>query len=268
MAGYPFAFVALPEGRRVPKPRSKGRTMMVDFGIANPQLAGILDMAGEYLDFGKIAVGMSRLYREDYYLQKIDLYRQHQVAPFLGGQFLEYVFAHQGWAGVPPYLEECRRLGIEAIEVSDNCIPLSDDERARMTTMAVDSGLHVHGEIGSKDVKQSAGDLLRQAEVALGAGADILLVEAAELVDQRGEIDEDLIQALSEGLDLDNVLFELPGYWIKGVVESQVFELMKLLIERFGLDVSIANVQPHMVLQLEALRCGLGVAGPKERILR
>src|SRR3546814_8812298 len=81
-------------------------------------------LIGPYVELGKLVVGTSRLYEEDYYRAKLDLYHKYQVKPFIGGQFLEYVFATQGWSGVEPYCAEAKRFGIEAIAVSDNCVPL------------------------------------------------------------------------------------------------------------------------------------------------
>ena len=55
-----------------------------------------------------------------------------------------------------------------------------------------------------------------------------------------------------------------PGPWIKGVTLSDVYQMKKFLIERFGPDANIANVMPDDVFETEALRCGLSVIGPKE----
>ena len=93
---------------------------------------------------------------EDYLLEKLEVYREFDVRPFIGGQFLEYVFASPGFSGVWPYCEEARRLGFEAIEVSDNCVPLNDAERIRLIATAIDCGLGVHGEVGSKSVHTTA----------------------------------------------------------------------------------------------------------------
>ena len=105
------------------------------------------------MDYAKLVVGTARLYPEDHLLQKLEIYREFDVHTFIGGQFLEYVFATQGFPGVRPYCEEARRLGFEAIEVSDNRVPLTDEERTRLIATAIDCGLEVHGEVGSKDAR-------------------------------------------------------------------------------------------------------------------
>lgn len=82
---------------------------------------------------------------------------------------------------------------------------------------------------------------------------------------ENGEVNRELVDALKNGLDVSKVLFELPGHWIKGTSSSDIFQMQLFLINEFGPDVNIANVQPPSVFNLEALRCGLSVAGPTAR---
>lgn len=262
MPKHAFEMVPLPAARSTEKPRRTGLTMMMDWGMPMGQLADVLDLVAPFVDLGKLVAGHARLYTEDQLVRKIELFQRHQVRPFLGGQFLEYVFATQSWQGIIPYCREVKRLGIEAIEVSDNCVPLTDDERRRMIAMVADTGVEVHGEVGSKDVKQTAADLIRQANICFDAGADVVLVEAAELMIE-GEVQRDLLNALKNGLDFSRVIIELPGPWIKGTTLNDVIELQKFLVTEFGPDVNIANVQHDSVFNLEALRVGLSFVGPK-----
>ena len=264
MSAYAFECVPLPVVRSRAKPRKSGLTMVMDWGEPLGALEDFLALNAPIVDLAKLVVGTARFYPEPYLREKLALYRRHAVRPFLGGQFLEYVFGTQGWAGVGPFLAEARRLGLEAIEVSDNCVPLTDAERARMIRLAQEAGLEAHGEVGSKTVKQDVADLVRQAEVCFRAGCEIVLVEAAEIA-PGGEPNRALIRAVRERLDVSRVLFELPGWWIKDTATSDVFELQKLLIAEFGPDANIANVQPYMLFNLEALRCGLSVFGPSAR---
>ena len=262
MTKRPFELVDLPAQRSTEKPRKTGITMMLDWGLPLQHLEDILQLSAAYIDLGKIVAGTARLYEVDVFHRKLELYRRYDVKPFIGGQFLEYVFATQGWDAVKPYCEEARRHGLQAIEVSDNCVPLDDQERHRMIRTAVDCGLEVHGEVGSKDAQQSAGELVYQANICFEAGCDMVLVEAAEFA-KHGEVDRKLLDGLIEGLDLSKVLFELPGWWIKGTTANDIFELQKLFVAELGPDANIANVQPDSVMSLEALRCGLSVVGPE-----
>ena len=237
---------------------------MMDWGLPMNRVADYMDLLAPYVDLAKIVVGTARLYPEDYLVKKLALYKSHDVTPFLGGQFSEYVFATQGWPAMPGFFAEAKRLGFDALEVSDNCVPLDDDERARMIKMAIAEGLEVHGEVGSKVVNQSPQDLIDQTQVCFDAGCEIVLVEGAELVTD-GKVNEAMMSALKSGLDLDRTLMELTGSWIKGVTLNDVYELKKFLLDEFGADVNLANVMPDDVMETEALRCGLSVVGPKER---
>ena len=264
MKKVPFAFVELPAARSQDKPRASGLTMMADFGLPYRYAADVVEMAGRYIDLAKIAVGTSRLYDLKYLRRKLALYRKHRIRPFIGGQFQEYVFATYGAGALRAFLTEAKRVGFDVVEVSDNCVPLSDAERFEQIRLAVDCGLAVFGEVGSKDMKNDARLLIGQAEVCFKAGAELVLVEAAELVED-GKPKMGLIEDIRRGLDMTKVLIELPGPWIKGVTLSAVEDMKKFLVAEFGPDVSIANVAPQDILETEALRVGLGVVGPTSR---
>ncbi len=263
MAGQPFAMVPLPVERSTQKPRRKGLTMMMDWGLPVNQQRDWLELIAPYVDLAKFVVGTARLYEEDYLLEKIALYKARDVHPFVGGQFLEYVYATQGLQGARPYFQEARRLGFDAIEVSDNCVPLDSHARQTLIRMAVDCGLEVHGEVGSKSDETSADTLIAQANECFGAGADVVLIEGAELLAD-GEPNRPLIAALRDGLDVTKVIFELIGPWIPGTMLCDVYALKKFYISEFGPDVNIANVMPDQVWETEAFRAGLSVVGPSE----
>jgi phosphosulfolactate synthase len=250
----PFPFVAVPD--------HGGLTMMVDFGLPYRYAEDVVEMAGDYIDFAKIAVGTSRLYDLAYLRRKLALYRKHRIRPFVGGQFQEYVFATYGEGALRGFLLEARRVGFDVVEISDNCVPLTPAQRRGQIRLAIECGLAVFGEVGSKDMKNDAGLLISQAEDCFAAGAEVVLVEAAELI-VNGTPKMKLIAGLRRGLDMSKVLIELPGPWISGVSLSAVEDMKKFLVSEFGPDVNIANVLPSDIMETEALRVGLGVVGPQ-----
>jgi phosphosulfolactate synthase len=264
MSDAPFAFIELPPERQAEKPRTRGLTMLADFGMPLGRQEDVLELAGRYVDLAKIATGTARLYEKSYLQRKLAAYRTRQVRPFIGGQFQEYVFATEGWRALAPFLREAKALGFDTVEISDNCVPLTDDERHRQIRIALDCGLEVFGEVGSKDRRSDAQDLLRQAEVCFAAGCELVLVEAAELVED-GVPNQAMLDALRRDLDVDRALFELPGPWISGVTLAQVSDLKKLLIAEFGPAVNLGNLKADDLIETEALRVGLGVVGPKGR---
>lgn len=257
----PFFSVPVPPEREA-KPRKVGLTMMMDWGWGHQRMADHLDLVAPYVDLAKIVVGTARLYSRTALVDKLALYARHDIAPFLGGQFTEYVYATQGAQAIKPFFKEAKDLGFHAIEISDNCVPLSDRERRQLIELGIESGLEVHGEVGSKVMHQTADDLIAQAAVCFDAGCEVVLVEGAELVGPDGAPIPELIDTLRNELDLEKVLFELTGPWIKGTALCDVFQLKKLLVEEFGPCINLANVMPDDVLETEALRVGLSVVGP------
>ena len=257
----PFASIPLPAERSTTKPRRKGLTMMMDWGLPLGQQEDWLGLLAPVVDLAKLVVGTARLYEEDYLRRKLDLYASHDVRPFLGGQFMEYVYATQGMDGVKPFCDEAVRLGIHAVEVSDNVVPLDDGERRAIIGTAVECGLEVHGEVGSKSEDSGAGALVAQARVCFDAGADVVLVEGAELL-RDGAPNRALVDGLRAGLDTDRVIFELSGHWVPGTHHTDNYQLKVFLVRTFGPDVNLANVMPADVWETEALRCGLSIPGP------
>ena len=247
----PFACVPLPAERSTAKPRRKGLTMMLDWGLPLGQQEDWLGLLAPVLDLAKFVVGTARLYEEDYLRRKLDLYAAHGVRPFLGGQFMEYVFATQGMDGVKPFCDEAMRLGIHAVEVSDNVVTLNDDQRRAIIGTAVDCGLEVHGEVGSKSEDSGAETLIAQANVCFDAGADVVLVEGAELL-HGGTPNKALVDGLRAGLDTERVIFELSGYWVP-THHTDNYQLKVFLVRTFGPDVNLANVMPADVWETEAL---------------
>ncbi len=256
-----FSMIPLPAERSQTKPRRSGLTMMMDWGIPIGKQQDLLELVAPCVDLAKLVVGTARLYDEQYLARKIENYLTHQIDPFIGGQFLEYIMATQGFAGVRQFCEEARRLGIGAIEVSDNLVPLTGNELRDIIKTAIDCGLQVHGEVGSKADISPAGQLVQQATDYFDAGAQVVLVEAAELM-EGGTPNRLLIESLASELDIARVLFELPGPWIQGTTLTEVLYLKKFLIDQFGPDVNIANVMPDDIFETEAMRVNLSFNGP------
>ena len=261
----PFAAIELPPERSTQKPRKTGLTMMADWGLPLRHQEDMLGLGGRYVDFAKIVTGTARLYDLQYLKDKLALYQAHQVRPFIGGQFFEYVLATKGWDALPAFFDEACEIGFQTIEISDNCIPLADEERSAAVSLASRHGLNVMGEVGSKVDANDVDVLIAQARQFFEAGAEYVLVEAAELVED-GQPKSEMLDALRDGLDLRKVMIELPGPWIHGVTLSLVQDLKKAIIAAFGADVNLANIHAEDLIATEALRVGLGVVGPTTRV--
>ena len=238
--------------------------MIVDDGLPLGAAKDLVALGGAYIDLAKIKTGTARLYPRAQLVAKLRLYKRHRIQPFLGGQFHEYVFATQGEKALPRYYRESIALGFEAIEISDNVVPLSDAERRRQIRAAVAAGLIVYGEVGSKETLSNPALLVRQAELCFEAGAALVLVEAAELV-EKGKLRANAIGLLRRSLDLSRVMIELPGPWISDVRSCDIEDMKKALVAELGPDVNLANVPPASIIDTEATRTGLGTAGPPKK---
>jgi phosphosulfolactate synthase len=257
----PFAFVPIDPRRSVAKPRRSGLSMVIDDGLPPAYVESVLSIAAPYIDLMKIKTGTARLYPRAALTAKLALYERHGVRPFIGGQFHEYVFATQGDAALPRFYAEARALGFRTIEISDNTVPLTPAQRRQQIAGAVASGLEVFGEVGSKETMSNPSLLIEQAEVCFEAGASLVLVEAAELVEQ-GRVRRQTLEVIKRGLPLERIMIELPGPWIAGTRSCDVEEMKKIVLAEFGPDVNLANIDVTTIFDTEAQRVGLGTGGP------
>jgi phosphosulfolactate synthase len=230
--------------------------MMVDWGLPRGAQEDLSELASEFIDLAKVAVGISGLISERALMAKIAAYQKAGIEPFPGGQFLELAFRQNQ---VPEYFDACRRAGYRLVEVSDNIVRLTGEERTRLIRQAIDDyGLRVLGEVGSKLSASNPETLLAEIQDCLAAGAWKVLIEAAEFVSPQG-IDTSLMENMLAEVDQSDIMFELPGKWIADVHGYQVYQMMIWLVEQVGPDVNIGNVAPEDVIPLETLRTGVGV---------
>ena len=120
----------------------------------------------------------------------------------------------------------------------------------------------MHGEVGSKSEDSGVEKLIVEANECYDAGAEVVLIEGAELVLPGGAPNQSLIEGLRDGLDPTRVIFELSGTWIPETRQTDVYQLKSFLVRTFGPDINLANVMPEHVFETEALRVGLSVPGP------
>jgi phosphosulfolactate synthase len=260
-----FSSIGIPA--RSEKPRNTGITMMVDFGIGIEEQRDVLELAGEFIDIGKIAVGVAGILSEKNLLAKIDAYKKFRVTPFLGGQFLEYTIFKHGLDRAEYYFEEHRRLGLEMVEISDNNIDIAPEDKFELIRKArEDFGLKVLGEVGTKTEVTDVAAIVEDIQGCLSAGSSKVFVEAAELVGKSdGAPIMEMIEGISRGCNVEDIIFELPGPWIKNVHHFNVLAMQLFLVNHFGPEVNVANVYPDKVIYLETLRTGVGVSACLEK---
>ncbi|GAC1413606.1 MAG: hypothetical protein NVSMB5_00490 [Candidatus Velthaea sp.] len=252
----PSAYAAIPMPGTTPKPRGTRMTMVIDWGIPYSTQRDMLEMGGDYCDLAKIAVGLAGLVSEAALRKKLGIYAANRVETFVGGMFLEYSVFHDK---TDAYLRATRDVGFSYIEVSDNSIRFEGNAKYDLIRRCINEyGLRVLGEAGRKYQKTDPDEMVRDIRRCLEAGSTKVLVEAAEFFDA-GRFQKQLAEKLAAEIDLGDVLFELPGPWIKDIHQHDIHALMVELFDMFGADVNVANVPPDLLLTCEMLRQGIGV---------
>jgi phosphosulfolactate synthase len=238
-------FLDLPA--RPAKPRETGLTHVIDTGLSPHDAAGLMQIAGPYIDL--IRLGFGSAYVTGALREKIDLYQQHGVPVALGGTLTELAWLQQRVDGLRDWLKE---LGIEHVEVSSGAVPIPADEKAELIrTLAHD--FTVFAEVGEKDPDAIMApyrwvELIQQA---LEAGASKVVCEGrasgdAGLYRRDSEARTGLIDEILHAFDYHRLIFEAPKR------HQQVW-----FIGHLGSDVNLGNIRPDDVIPLETLRLGL-----------
>lgn len=201
---FPFVRVA----PRPSKPREAGLTIVADRGVGLNRIADLMDSAGEFVDFAKIAIGAFRLQSEDFLTRKIALYREHGVRMFFAGDVTEAAFL-QGVSR--DFYREVKRLGGDAVEVSSAQVAMALDDKCALVRMAKDEGLQVIAEAGQKgheDWTRSQGYVFRQMEAYFKAGAWKVLIQGEGVSEGVDALKEDLILNIAAHFDINDLIFQ------------------------------------------------------------
>ena len=158
-----YAFPFLQQARRESKPRQHGVTEIRGpyYSAFGPRaLEDVLDLAAPYVDAVKFAGGSFTLIPRDTLERFITLCHEREVLVSTGG-FIERVLV-QGPQPVLRYLEMCRELGFDIIEVSSGFITLPPEDWLRLIERIQGMGLKAKPEVG---IQFGAGGASAAAEV-------------------------------------------------------------------------------------------------------
>lgn len=249
------AFAHIPVPERQAKPRSRGITMMIDWGLPEAQQADILAAQGHLVDRAKIAGGIARFMPADLLRRKLAAYRGAGISTAIGGLFTELTLQQGTYDAM---LSEMVELGFDAVEVSENLMPLTATARRDAVRRAREGhGLKVLGEVGRKEGAMTDDEIVADVESFLEAGASSVYLEAAEIFEGR-QAREDLIRRLAENFPIEALIFELPVEVIPGTTRAIKHEIASRMIATLGTEANLANVEHYEVYLLECLRRGLG----------
>ena len=253
-----FAFLRLNE--RPPKPRTRGVTEIRGpyyTPVGRRYLEDLLETMGAYVDTLKYAGGSFALMPREAVRALNDVCHEHAVEVSTGG-FLEYVLTQRGDA-VARYLEECRELGFDIVEISSGFVTLPVDDLVRLTKAVRKAGLKPKPEVGiqfgaggtsSVEVLEAEGTrevgyAIELAKRHFEAGAHMIMIESEGITEQVREWRTDVVASIVSELGLEQVMFE--------AAESDVFSWY---IKNYGIDVNLF-VDHSQIVQLEGLRAGI-----------
>jgi len=254
------AFAFLPLNERQSKPRTRGVTEIRGpyySAIGGRYLEDVLETMGAYVDTLKYAGGSFALMPRRVVRELNELCHRYDVEVSTGG-FLEYVLAQRGDA-VDRYLEECRELGFDIVEISSGFVMLPSDDLVRLTTKVREAGLKAKPEVGIQfgaggastvealeaEGTRDVGYAIELAKRHLEAGAAMIMIESEGTTEQVREWRTDVVARIASELGLENVMFE--------AAEPDVFSWY---VKNYGADVNLF-VDHSQIVQLECLRAGI-----------
>jgi phosphosulfolactate synthase (CoM biosynthesis protein A) len=264
-----FSFLRINE--RSLKPRTTGLTEIRGpyyTPLGKRHLEDILETMGEYVDSLKFAGGSFSLMPRPALIELLKICHDHDVLVSTGG-FLEYVLT-QGPNAVDKYIEECKRVGFDIIEISCGFITVPADDWLRLIERVRKSGLKAKPEIG---IQFGAGGATRAEDLEaagirdpewsiqlarrfLDAGAYLIMIESEGITENVKSWRTDVTAKIIGALGLEKVMFE--------AADPDVFAWY---IKNYGTEVNLF-VDHSQIVQLECLRSGIwGTADIWGRIL-
>ena len=254
------AFEFLKVNDRPRKPRDKGVTEIRGpyyTPMGKRYLQDILETMGAYVDVLKFAGGSFSLMPRNAVKELIDLCHGHGVLVDTGG-FMEYVLT-QGREAVIRYIQECKDLGFDIIEVSSGFITLSTEDWLRLVEQVHKAGLKAKPEVGiqfgaggatAAEQLEAEGTrdpewAILQAKQFLEAGAYMIMIESEGITENVKVWRTDVPAKIANALGLGRVMFE--------AADPEVFAWY---IKNYGPEVNLF-VDHSQIVQLECLRSGI-----------
>jgi phosphosulfolactate synthase (CoM biosynthesis protein A) len=256
---------------RSTKPRTKGLTEIRGpyYSTIGPRhLEDVFETAGAYIDSLKFAGGSFAILPGTTLTRIIELAHKNDVLVSTGG-FIEYVLT-QGKDTIKRYVENCRRVGFDIVEISSGFISLPTDDWLRLIEFVQNAGLKAKVEVGiqfgaggstptqrlehfgMRDVRY----VISQAKRFVEAGAYQIMLESEGITENVSQWKTEIPALFIDELGLDKLMFE--------AADPAVFEWY---VSNLGYEVNLF-VDHSQVIQLECLRAGIwGTANNWGRIV-
>ena len=217
------AFDFLRMNEREGKPRQRGVTEIRGpyYSVMGKRyLSDVLETMGKYVDSLKFAGGSFTLMPDEALKSIIETAHAHDVMVSTGG-FIEYVLT-QGPDAVDKYIEACREVGFDIIELSGGFISIPTDDWLRLVERVQKAGLKAKPEVGIQfgaGGDTAAGELqaegtrepewmIEQARRFIDAGAYMVMIESEGITENADPWRTDVPAEVINSLGLEKVMFE------------------------------------------------------------
>lgn len=240
----------LGDPRRTARPRSYGITSLIDPGYPTGLFCDVIHSHAQLIDMVKFGWGTSVVTKD--IEKKAKTLTENGIPFHVGGTLFEKFYSR---GHVDDYMDFVRRLGAPWVEVSDGCIELAAEEKARAIA-ALSAEFKVLSEVGYKDVGRSLSlspkKWIEKIRADLSAGARYVILESREsgtsgICRENGDVRLGLIEEiLDSGLDPRHLIFEAPNKMLQAY-----------FVKRLGSNVNLGNIGFLDVVGVETLREGL-----------
>lgn len=252
-----FSFI--PMNKRPSKPRARGITEIRGpyYSVMGKRyLEDILETMGPYVDSLKFAGGSFTLMSRKALKELIDTAHRYNVMVSTGG-FIERVLTH-GPELVAKYIEECKEIGFDIIEISSGFITISTDDWLRIVERVQKSGLKAKPEVGiqfgaggsttalelESEGIRDVGWAIQQAKRFIEAGAYMIMIESEGITENVKSWRTDVVAKIIDAIGLEKPMFEAS--------DPEVFTWY---VKNYGPEVNLF-VDHSQIVQLESLRSG------------
>jgi phosphosulfolactate synthase (CoM biosynthesis protein A) len=253
-------FTFLRTNDRGTKPRKRGITEIRGpyyTPMGKRYLEDVLETMGEYVDSVKFAGGSFTLMPPEALREIIETAHRYNTMVSTGG-FIEHVLT-QGPEAVERYIQECRNVGFDILEISSGFITIPTDDWLRLVEKVQRAGLKAKPEVGiqfgaggattaaeleaegTRDVAWS----IAQAKRFLEAGAYMIMIESEGITENVKVWRTDAAAKIIDALGLEKVMFE--------AADPEVFAWY---VKNYGPEVNLF-VDHSQIVQLECLRAGI-----------
>ncbi|TAM92633.1 phosphosulfolactate synthase [bacterium] len=254
------AFPFIPVNQREEKPRKVGLTEIRGpyySAMGRRYLEDVLETMAPYVDSLKFAGGSFVLMPRKALAELIETAHRYDVLVSTGG-FIERVLTY-GAATVDRYIEECKAVGFDILEISAGFVTYPTDDWLRLIEKVSKAGLKAKPEIGiqfgaggatSATELQAEGTrdpayAIAQGKRFLEAGAYLLMIESEGITENVTTWRTDVAARIIDTLGLEKIMFE--------AADPDVFSWY---VKNYGPEVNLF-VDHSQIVQLETLRSGL-----------